>query len=72
MTSEAFSHPNTGSEGVKMKMSDVLIGDVEVSDAQSGRGSKKDGADVSHLEAVGHLYAIHGTIKQMSFVSEKH
>ena len=36
---------------------------------QIGGGSKKD---VSPLEAVGQRYALDGTIKQMTFVSDKH
>ena len=43
--------------------------DGGVSGAQLGGGSKKD---VYPLEAVGHRYALDGTIKQMTFVSDKH
>ena len=52
------------SEGVVL---DRAIGGM--SDDQSGGGSKKD---VSPLEAVGHLYAMDGKIKQVPFVSDKH
>ena len=40
-----------------------------VSGDQIGGGSMKE---VSPLEAVGHRYALDGTIKQMTFVSDKH
>ena len=42
------------------------------SDDQSGGGRKNDGGAMSPLEAVGHLYAMDGTIKQMSFLSDTH
>ena len=58
-------------EGVDAKMSgdemDSALGGV--SGDQIGGGSKKD---ESPLEAVGHRYALDGTIKQMTFVSDKH
>ena len=40
-----------------------------VSDAQFGGGSKKE---VSLLEAMGHRYTLDGTMKQVSFVRDKH
>ena len=43
-----------------------------VRDDKSGGGLKEHGGEVSPLEAVGHLYAMDDTIKQMSFVSDKH
>ena len=43
-----------------------------VCDHQSFGGRKKNGGELSHLEAVGDLYAMDGTIKQTSYVCEKH
>ena len=71
------------SEGVDMKKSqavDVIMWegvDVDraiagVSETQICCVSTKDGGEVSPLEAVGHQYAMDGTIKQMSFASDKH
>ena len=60
--------------GVDVIMSAVAVDRaiVGVRDDQSGGGSKKDGGEVSPLEAVGDLYAMDGKIKQMSFVTDKH
>ena len=56
-------------EGVNAKMlgeeMDSALGGV--SGDQNGGGSKKD---ESPLEAVRHRYALDGTIKQMTFVSD--
>ena len=70
------------SEGLVMKKSEVAdvkmsVGVVldcaigGVSDDQSGGGLDANAAELSPLEAVGHLYAMDGTIKQMSFVTDK-
>ena len=40
-----------------------------MSGAQIGGGSKNN---VSPLQAVGHRYAVDGTIKNMTFLSDKH
>ena len=40
--------------------------------AQIAGGSKKDGGEMSPLEAVGHRYAMEAKIKQVSFVTAKH
>ena len=42
------------------------------SESQIRGGSKKDGGDVSPLEALGHRYAMDRKIKQVSIVSDKH
>ena len=55
-------------EGVDAKIPGDEV-DSGVSDAQIGGGSKKD---ESPLAAVGHRYALDGTIKQITFVSDKH
>ena len=76
---EAHTHPNTESDGVLVKMAevDVKMSGVAVdrtiaglSESQIGVESKKNGGEVSLLEAVGHLYAMDGRSKQMSFVSD--
>ena len=61
-------------QGLNVKMSGVELDRAlgVVSDAQIDGGTKKDGGELSPLEAVGHLYAMDGTIKQMSFDSDKH
>ena len=49
---------------------DRAVGGVR--DDKSGGGTTEHGGAVSPLEAVGYLYPIDGTIKQVSFLSEKH
>ena len=79
---ERHCHPNPGSDGVPVKMAevvDVIMSEgVEVNrsfggmrDDKTGGETKEDGGEVSPLEALGDLYAMDASIKQMSYGSDR-